>query len=363
MNSKERKSNFDMMRVLCILLIIMYHYVTHGGYMYLEYIPQKLFYVATGIWGLAGVLGFIMISSHFLYSSGSFSIQKVLRITFESSFYSTLITLALFLPGLADMRNSYILECFFSVFFKQYWFITFYLIFYLMTPFLKLLCDRISIQSHRLFLIVFFLVGFLLNNFVHIEFISKLGIFVYTYILIAYFIKKPDNFFQRNYKWLSVLVFGITVTAVCAAVFIDKSGNDVRYKNFIYDISSITSALMLLSAVCMYFIFRNLDIKHSNILAAIGNSTLGIYLIHEHGIFHYFMFERLLKRPEIYGMTAGPLLYVLSCIGALIGCTLIYRLFEFILKKTVYGLTNKYLKKRYESFDCRYVPGKNSPDA
>ena len=95
MNKTERKSNFDMMRVLCILLIIMYHYTAHGGYLYKDFIPQKLFYGATGVWGLLGVLGFVMVSSHFLYSSGSFSIQKALRVVFETTFYSTTISLIL----------------------------------------------------------------------------------------------------------------------------------------------------------------------------------------------------------------------------------------------------------------------------
>ena len=360
MNKAERKSNFDMMRVLCIFLIIMHHYVTHGAYYFSEYIPQKLFYGATGIWGLTGVLGFIMVSSHFLYSHGSFSIQKVLRTVFETSFFSTGITIALYLPGLIEIGNSYILQCMFSVFTKQYWFITYYVIFYLLTPFLKLLCDHISIKNHRMLLIVFFIVAFPLNNIFHVEFLSRLGIFVYTYILVAYFIRVPDNFIQRHYKLLSTAVFSITTVAVCLAIYLNRSGNDINYSNRIYDISALSSTLMLLSAVCLYFIFKNLNVRYSKIWYFFGSSTLGIYLIHE-GSLHYFLFNRILKRSAVYDMTYGPVIYIISCIGVLIGCALIYKFFEFILSKTVYDLSNKYLKRFYTAFDNRYVP-KAVPD-
>ena len=361
MNKSKRQSNFDMMRVLCIFLIIMHHYVTHGGYYFAEYIPQKLFYGATGIWGLTGVLGFIMVSSHFLYSSGSFSIQKVLRTIFETSFFSTTITLILYLPGFINIGNSYILECLFSVFVKQYWFITYYVLFYMLTPFLKLLCDRISIQNHKLLLIVFFIIAFPLNNIVHVEFLSRLGIFIYTYMLVAYFIRVPDNLIQRHYKLLSLIVFSITIAVVCLSIYLNKSGDDINYQNRIYDIAAISSTLMLLSAVCLYFIFKNLNIKHSKFWHFFGSATLGVYLIHE-GSLHYFLFDKILKRPQVYNIPYGPAIYLLTCIGVLIGCTLVYKFFELILSKTVFDLSNKYLKKWYVAFDNKYVPKTHTGD-
>lgn len=191
MEKAERKSNFDLMRVLCILLIIMYHYTTHAGYLYGNTTPMKYFYEATGIWGLTGVLGFVMVSSHFLYSHGSFSIQKVLRVVFETSFYSTTITLILFLTG---------------------------------------------------------------------------------------------------------------------------------------------------------------------------SATLGIYLIHENGYFHYILFDNILRRAQVYNMTLGPLIYLVSCIGVLLGCALIHCGVEFVFKKTVYMLSDKYLKKHYKAFDVKFVPGQEKKD-
>ena len=350
------------MRVVCILLIIMYHYVAHGSFFFREYIPQKLFYSATGIWGLAGVLGFVMVSSHFLYSSGSFSIQKALRTVFEAAFYSTAITLILIFTGQIKLADADILKCVFSFYSRQYWFITDYVLFYMLTPFIKLLCDNLSIRNHRLFLIVFYVIAFIMNSILHVDFLSRLGIFVYIYILVAYLNKKPDNFFQRNYKWMSATVFALTMTIVCLLVFFSKNGNNNYYGVQLADISAITSSLMFAAAVCLYFIFKNMNIKYSKLLTVLGSSTLGIYLIHEHDYFHKILFSVILKRPQIYDMTLGPLFYILSCIAALFACTLVYRLCEFILDKTIYALTDKYLKKRYESFDSRYVPGREPAD-
>ena len=357
MNKSERKSNFDLMRVLCILLIIMYHYTTHNGYLYGNFRPQKFIYESTGIWGLMGVIGFVMVSSHFLYSTGSFSIQKALRVIFETAFYSTSITLILFFTGKIELGGDYLLRCIFSVFCRQYWFLTDYVIFYVMSPFLKLFCDKLTIHHHKWLLVVLFLITFPSREITHVTTFSRLGVFVYTYLLIAYFVRKPDNIFQRHYKLFSVIVFGGIIAVVCTFIYLNKVTFDNTYLDWVNDMTSITSTTMFLAAICVYFIFKNMNIRYSKILFVIGGSTLGIYLIHEHDFFHYVLFDNILRRGHVYSMTLGPLIYFVSCVGVLLGCALIHYVIEFIFKKTVYMLSDKYLKSRYKAFDVKYVPG------
>lgn len=351
------------MRTVCILLIIMFHYTSHNGYLFNVFRPQKYFYEATGIWGLMGVLGFVMVSSHFLYTTGSFSIQKAVRVIFETSFYSTAITLILWFTGRIELGGDYLLRCIFSVFSRQYWFITDYVIFYIVSPFIKVFCDRLSIHHHRWLLIVLFLITFPTREITHVTTFSRLGIFVYTYLLIAYFIRKPDNFFQRHYKLLSVIVFGGIIFTVCLFIYLNKVTFDGKYLEWVCDMIPITSTLMFLSAICVYFIFKNMNISYSKLLFLIGNSTLGIYLIHENDFFHYVLFDNILKRPDVYFMTLGPLIYVVSCVGVMLGCTLIHCGVEFIFKKTIYMLTDKYMKKRYKAFDVKFVPGQEKAEA
>ena len=359
MNKAERKSNFDMMRVLCILLIIMFHYTIHNGYLYGTVTPQKYIYEAFGIWGMMGVIGFVMVSSHFLYSTGSFSIQKAMRVVFETAFYSTSITLILFLTGRLELVGDYFLRCIFSVFCRQYWFLTDYVIFYIMTPFLKVFCDKLSIHHHKWLLVVLFLVTFPSREITHVTTFSRLGVFVYTYLLIAYFVRKPDNIFQRHYKLFSVIVFGGIIATTWVFIYLNKITFDMTYLEWVNDITTITSTTMFLAAICVYFIFKNMNIKYSKILFIIGGSTLGIYLIHENDHFHYILFDNILRRGQVYSMTWGPAIYIISCIGVLLGCALIHYAIEFIFKKTVYMLSDKYLKAKYKAFDVKYVPGQD----
>ena len=359
MNNVERKSNFDLMRILCIFLIIMYNYTLYDGFIYKAFCPQKFFYESTGIWGLAGVIGFIMVSSHFLYTYGSFSFQKVLRLIFETSFFSTLLTLFLIVIGILELAGDYLLKCNFSVFFRQYWFITDYVIFYLMTPFLKFFCDKLSIQHHKWLLIILYLITFIPREITYVETVSRLGIFVYIYLLTAYFIKKPDNFFQKHYKLLSVIVFGSIISLVCLFLYLDKSAPDARYLDLINKMALITSTAMGLSAICLYFIFKNLNIKYSKILSLIGSSTLGIYLIHDHAFFGNYLIDIIFRSSQVYSMSLGPLIYIVSCISILLGCTIIYLGFRFIFKKTIYMLTDKYLKPKYDALNAKYVPEHN----
>lgn len=177
--------------------------------------------------------------------------------------------------------------------------------------------------------------------------------------MTAYFIKKPDNFFQKHYKLLSVIVFGSIIILTCLFVYLGKSASGAVYLDLLNKVTYITSTAMVLAAICLYFIFKNLSIKYSQLLYLIGSSTLGIYLIHDHDFFSGYLFDNIFQRSQVYSMKLGPLIYLVSCVFILLGCTVIYLAFRFIFKKTIYMLTDKYLKPKYDAFNAKFVPGQN----
>ena len=63
---EERKSNFELLRVLSILLIVSYHYVFHGGLKFQGITVNKIINDIFYMFGELGVNCFILISSYFL---------------------------------------------------------------------------------------------------------------------------------------------------------------------------------------------------------------------------------------------------------------------------------------------------------
>lgn len=179
---------------------------------------------------------------------------------------------------------------------------------------------------------------------------------MYIYILISYFIKKPDNFFQRHYKVLAAIFVGLTIFLACLFVYLNKVTLNDKFLVQVTCLSNLTCTLIFLSAVSVYFIFKNININYNKYLYYIGNSTLGIYLIHEHDYFHYILFDNIFKRKLVYNLPYGVIVYILSCIVILLGCSLVHNILIFIFNRSVYKLDDKYMKKWYTKFNDKYIP-------
>lgn len=71
-----RSSNFELLRIISILLIIAFHYCIYGngGKIFsLNISTNQIFAIIFGSWGVLGVDCFIFISAYFLLASNKFS--------------------------------------------------------------------------------------------------------------------------------------------------------------------------------------------------------------------------------------------------------------------------------------------------
>ena len=91
---KQRSSNLELLRIISMFLIVMHHYAVHGGFQLLEKdlsLNKIIIQILSG-GGQLGVNLFILISGYFLIDS-EFKINKLLKLIFETFFYSVIILL------------------------------------------------------------------------------------------------------------------------------------------------------------------------------------------------------------------------------------------------------------------------------
>lgn len=72
-NIKERNSSFELLRIICIILIIAHHYSVHGGYdsfIYNNISFGTIFIQGLSMFGRASCSVFAMISGYFLIERG-----------------------------------------------------------------------------------------------------------------------------------------------------------------------------------------------------------------------------------------------------------------------------------------------------
>ena len=145
---KQRNSKFELMRIVCILMVIAYHYVDHGSgndwaMLRAPFSVNQIVAVIMGSWGQIGVFGFIIISCYFLTEKKSFHSIKILQLILQAFLYSGIYGIIGFFVIRELGLKELILEMI-TPLYNQYWFITAYIVFYLISPFLKTMVDELS---------------------------------------------------------------------------------------------------------------------------------------------------------------------------------------------------------------------------
>lgn len=135
---KQRSSNLELLRIISMFLIVMHHYAVHGGFQLLEKdlsLNKIIIQILSG-GGQLGVNLFILISGYFLIDS-EFKINKLLKLIFETFFYSVIILL--FIVSKSNLNigiKDIIISCL-PITYSSYWFITCYVVLYLFIDYIN----------------------------------------------------------------------------------------------------------------------------------------------------------------------------------------------------------------------------------
>ena len=131
----KRNSGIEALRVVAMLMIIAYHYVIHGTAIETGGGGTKVFLECVSLWGKAGVNLFCLIMGYFGIRS-EFKIKKVIQLEAQVIFYS-LFGLCIALIFKSKLSFSAIVVTLFPIIFNQYWYITAYIMVYILSPFLN----------------------------------------------------------------------------------------------------------------------------------------------------------------------------------------------------------------------------------
>lgn len=303
---KQRNSNFELLRIFAMILIIIFHIQYHGIEVQLqipsEYFGSPIFYRRLLIVEMARSFGhvgnaiFFMLSGFFLADKEQIDLTKVCK---KLLFQVGYVTVCLML--LSDIwihfffgtkRFNYAIDVWFL---NYWWFIGWYiLVITFATVFLNKFLKNLDSKKYMMFIITLFtLVQFSWSG----EQLESLitGLRVTAFGVIAYalggYLAKYNPFKNvRVFTFVLVLVvtYGIkllsnyNLTMQSIQNFTDDgtryfTQNVVGTRNY--------EALVIIVATCIFEIFRRINIPNSQIINYISASTLMIYMMHENDIF------------------------------------------------------------------------------
>lgn len=210
---RQRNSNLELYRIVCMLMIVGHHYVVNSG-LTAEDGPleqdltsdNSLFLTLFGAWGKTGINCFLMITGYFMCTS-QITLRKFLKLMGQIYLYRWLIFIIFFMTGYEPLSPLKFLKLVMPVWNFEQNFTSCFLGFWLTIPFLNILIRHMTKRQHELLL--FLLLGF----YTILGSIPQFGVkfnyitwFCIIYMIASYFRLYPQPIFNRKslWGWLSI---------------------------------------------------------------------------------------------------------------------------------------------------------------
>lgn len=342
-----RTSNFELLRIVSMIMIICAHYMFHGGMIDNGTYVNHIFAVFLRIGGKLGVNIFVLISAYFL-SVQPFKFERIFRVACECIFYSIVVYLLfIFLSGGGEPGWMTYLHVLFAPIYNSYWFVTAYIGMLVLSPVLNIILDKyltigIDGKNKLFFLCVFLFIFFSCLPFIFVEsnlFYSDVGWFCYLYLIAGYI----RRFYIRQEKKALYFSFIVSILIMWGSVlmitWINNQIDSELIKNNIYMAYKINSPFMFIACISLFLIFKDLIInKHNKIINNIASLTFACYLIHDNLFARDFFWKVLFGTPYFYDKPLWlVLLHLIFCIILIFFLAMVMEMIRISLEKKIMG--------------------------
>lgn len=351
-----RKSNFELCRIICMLLIIMHHAVLHGGILGFQNCANKYIGLMFFPGGKICFDAFIVLSVWFLIDQ-SFKIEHFFRTWILTLFYSITFAVVAFELGGSSIHMGH--KDWFSVFFpmagNSHGFAAAYLGFYLLTPFLSIIRDHISRNLLQILIGILFYFQVVsriisgITDYAPPILSNEVTLFVFFYFMILYYKKYCASTVGVKLKdsFLICMLIGIWIYSYCTYFigFINPSGK--TYKYMVLFVKDESSLFYIIGGMVLFLLFNNMKVFYNNKINYIAKSMFGILLYHDHNFFRPVLWHQVLKAQLFYD---SPLF-----LAWLFGVTILIFTFGVIFDTIPRKLTGYLLRtKPFLNLSCKF---------
>lgn len=303
----KRKPNFEALRIVAMLMVITLHYcfksyitlpVWEDGYATAKNICLWLL----PSFSMCAVNVYVLISGYFLVES-EFKLRRLVDLFIQILEYSIVIAAILLITGVSDINNMHLYEWFELVFpigTEGYWFMTAYVVMFILSPFLAAGAKSMKKEQLRILIVILvFLESFEKTIFPFAKLpIDHMGYdcvwFIVLFLIAAYIRLYGISLFDNSkvFPWIVYILSSLIIWATQVGfgrcymdtgkgLFLGLAERSTDY-NFLF---------CLTASLGLFFGFKNLEFNETSRLAELcrklGPMTLGVYLLHEHFLVRY----------------------------------------------------------------------------
>lgn len=320
-----RDIRLDRLRTLAIFGIVMIHAFYRSGYF--EVVPELSagWLGGMAVYTLAFPMTnvFVIISSYFLID-GTFRWKKVRGLLIKTAAFSLALYLLAVAIGAAALSPMELLECGLSGLVNQYWFVSAYIILYLLSPYLNRGLAALTQQELKHLCLILGAVFSVLPTVLVFEPVQSLfdakngkGIlwFVTIYVLTFYLKRHGENFMKIKKRVLYLTIAGAAALLVVSNVVLKRisivlgMGGDGAARLY-FDSSALVA---LISFAVFLLMLQQKNPNRSRLWPRLARASLTVYLIHEQPTVKQLLWAAVRGRMEREPSLAFP---IVICAGA-----------------------------------------------
>ena len=335
MSKQERESGIELLRVVCILLIIAHHYVLHGDYPEISAMTfswQNFFLQIVGGGGSMACDVFILITGFYMIGRENISKKKTILLVFEMLFYGLFGVVALILTGSHSYSKIELIKAVFPILWGN-WFCVYYIVFSMFILYLNRGLNALSKEQYKKLVVIILVIWSIIPTLTgHAWKFGDYDTFVFMYIVGGYLGKHyvADKETVKKAGISLIVCVAIYILSVMGMDFLGiKLNKSVFLEKAVY-LRNISSVISVVIAISLVLIFKNLNFK-SKTINNISGTVLGTYLLHDNSIIRNKIWNEWCPNNCYITSQFLPLHFVIKVCVVFVGCTVI----DLIRKNTV----------------------------
>ncbi|MDE6001605.1 MAG: acyltransferase [Clostridia bacterium] len=321
MAASTRKSGVELIKILSVVLIVLCHTVPEtfefaNGQTYVDgSATNNLTFIIVSFFSGAGLIGdviFIVCSSYFLLDSKRISVKKIATMILNVLVISLLFMTVILSLGYKLSAITIVKQVFPTVF-QNNWFISYYIVFYLMHPLFNLIIERLNKLSLGIAAaLLFFHCSILLYALGNAPSTNKFLCFVNIYFVVAYF-KKYGQSFCNSKKINLILCILSAALYVALRLGLNFLGLKIDYlHDRMLGYVHINCPVLIVFSLTLFNLVNMLNWR-SKTVNYLSSLSLLIYIIHHNNLFAKFI------QPKWYTFFLGNVgeAHFISCLLSL----------------------------------------------
>ena len=319
---KERLSNFELMRIISMFLIVMWHTTLHSEVYHASHGLLKFMLDIVMCFCIVHVNSLVMLTGYFQCNKKNGNFKKIWKVIGTSWFYKVAILVLFSVLGIFTANSVRVIQELLPLDFNNdYWFINDYIVLFLMSPFLNRIVNYCTQGELKKFVIILFTTLSVLPAVTNQLMIQNSGYGVIHFILIyfigAYLRKYPIRLSYHfknltNKKYQIFLVGSFIGLGLLNIIFFNFGGVLDNYNLplmkhvgvlLISNFLSYSAPIPIIMCIFYFLFFETLTIKDKWINRA-AQTTFGIYLIHDHSYTRNYIKDTVLNTSSLKGFIA-----------------------------------------------------------